>query len=84
MRALQKVGVPYTDAEIADAAQSIRQQADEIVGRLKQANVTTPPDREIIALIAYLQRLGKDGRAAIAAGETAPKGVATAAGGRTP
>ena len=39
-----------------------------------QAGIKTEPDREIMALIAYLQRLGKDGTAAIAAarGPTQP------------
>ncbi|HTS89099.1 MAG TPA: cytochrome-c oxidase, cbb3-type subunit II [Gemmatimonadales bacterium] len=70
MRALQRVGVPYTDTEIAGAPQAVAAQAQGIVDRLKQAGITAEPNREIIALIAYLQRLGKDGRAAIAAGQT--------------
>ena len=74
LRALKKVGVPYTDAEIAAAPADMQAQAQGIVDRLKQAGIDTPADREIVALIAYLQRLGKDGRAAIAAGETARTG----------
>jgi cytochrome c oxidase cbb3-type subunit I/II len=76
LRALQRVGVPYTDQEIADAPAAIRAQADSITARLKQAGITTDPDHEIIALIAYLQRLGKDGRKAIAAQEAAKGGAA--------
>jgi hypothetical protein len=41
--------------------------------------ITTEPDREIVALIAYLQRLGLDGKAALAraaAGDGAPTGPA--------
>lgn len=71
LRALRKVGVPYTDAEIDGAPAAIEAQAREIVGRLAGAGITAEPDRDIIAMIAYLQRLGKDGRAAIAAGQTA-------------
>jgi cytochrome c oxidase cbb3-type subunit I/II len=63
LRALQRVGVPYTDAQIAAAPDSMRQQAGRIVADLAQSGLTTTPDREIIALIAYLQRLGVDGRA---------------------
>jgi cytochrome c oxidase cbb3-type subunit I/II len=74
LRALKKVGVPYTDAEITAAPADMQAQAQGIVDRLKQAGIDTPADREIVALIAYLQRLGKDGRAAIAAGETARTG----------
>jgi cytochrome c oxidase cbb3-type subunit I/II len=70
LRALAKVGVPYTDADITGAPAAIQTQADEIVARLKQSGIEASSDREIIALIAYLQRLGKDGKAAIAAGET--------------
>lgn len=79
MRALKRVGVPYTDAQIAGAPDAIHQQADSIVARLLVSNVKTPNDREILAVIAYLQRLGVDGRAAIAraaetdgVGSTAP------------
>ncbi|MBM3462855.1 MAG: cytochrome-c oxidase, cbb3-type subunit II [Armatimonadetes bacterium] len=61
LRALRTVGVPYTDEEIAAADQSLRKQADEIVASLKSAQIAdAEADREIIALIAYLQRLGMD------------------------
>jgi cytochrome c oxidase cbb3-type subunit I/II len=76
LRALRKVGVPYTDQDIAGASEAIAAQAAEIVARLGQAGITAEPDREIIAMIAYLQRLGRDGRAAIAAREAAPAQVA--------
>ncbi len=71
LRALQRVGVPYTDAQVSGAGAAMQEEAQGIVDRLKQAGVTTEPDREIVALIAYLQRLGKDGRAAIAAQQAA-------------
>jgi cytochrome c oxidase cbb3-type subunit I/II len=71
LRALRKVGVPYTEAEITSAPADMASQAQGIVERLTQAGVTAEPNKEIVALIAYLQRLGKDGRAAIAAGATA-------------
>ena len=38
----------------------LKQQASVIVTGLKTARIETQPDREIIALIAYLQRLGTD------------------------
>ena len=71
LRALKKVGVPYTDQQIEGAPADMAAQAQGIVDRLTQAGVSTDPDKEIVALIAYLQRLGKDGRAAIAAGAAA-------------
>jgi cytochrome c oxidase cbb3-type subunit I/II len=61
MRALRKVGVPYKDEEIAGAAKNIEAQEKKIVVNLAIGSITNaPPDREIIALIAYLQRLGTD------------------------
>lgn len=65
VRALQKVGVPYTDEQIANVATLIEQQGNWIVDGLSSMGITTQPDREIVALIAYLQRLGKDGKAVL-------------------
>jgi cytochrome c oxidase cbb3-type subunit I/II len=62
VRALRSVGLPYSDAEVAGVAASLQQQGQGIVERLGTAGITTPPDREIVALIAYLQRLGTDGK----------------------
>ena len=65
MRALRKVGVPYKDEEIANAAKSIEAQQKKVVANLATGSITnSPPDREIIAVIAYLQRLGTDIKAA--------------------
>jgi cytochrome c oxidase cbb3-type subunit I/II len=74
--ALRKVGLPYTDADIAGAPASMRAQAEGIVGRLAAGGITTTGDKEVVAVIAYLQRLGKDGRAAI---PPVPAPTATAA-----
>lgn len=76
LRALRKVGVPYTDADIEGAPAAIAAQAGEITARLNGTGITTPPSREIVAMIAYLQRLGRDGRAAISAGATTNAGGA--------
>ena len=72
LRALRATGVPYTDADIDSTPGSMRAQGDAIVARLAQQNITAAPDLEIVALTAYLQRLGQDGRRAIQAGLTAP------------
>jgi cytochrome c oxidase cbb3-type subunit I/II len=74
--ALRKVGVPYTDADVAAAPAELAAQGGEIVTRLASAGIRTEADREIVALIAYLQRLGRDGKAAIAAGATGAPAVA--------
>ncbi|MEZ7513890.1 cytochrome-c oxidase, cbb3-type subunit I [Flavobacterium frigidarium] len=79
MRVMQTLGVPYSDAEVADAKNSIKIQSQKI-----EDNLTADPDfvksyanskkkaeakgeefvpmhqREIVALIAYIQRLGTD------------------------
>ena len=59
--ALRKVGVPYAPGyEDGQAQKDLQAQAAKIVENLKIGMVKAEPDREIIALIAYLQRLGVD------------------------
>ncbi|MFN4084978.1 MAG: cytochrome-c oxidase, cbb3-type subunit I [Spirosomataceae bacterium] len=58
--ALRTVGVPYPENYEEQAAEDMKAQADQIVKRLKDAKITTQSDKEIVALIAYLQRLGTD------------------------
>jgi cytochrome c oxidase cbb3-type subunit I/II len=70
MRALERVGVPYAEARIAAAPAEMTRQADSIAGNLAAMNIRVHPEREIVALIAYLQRLGRDGKAAIAASQS--------------
>ncbi|HEX6558333.1 MAG TPA: cytochrome-c oxidase, cbb3-type subunit II [Longimicrobiales bacterium] len=65
LRALKQVGVPYSDDVIAHAGDAMAQQAGDIVARLATMGIRTQPDREIVAVIAYLQRLGTDGKAAL-------------------
>jgi len=72
LRALGRVGVPYGDAEIAAAPAQMRQQGDSIAGNMAGMGIHTRSDHEIVALIAYLQRLGRDGKAVIAVGRDAP------------
>ncbi len=69
--ALHTLGTPYDDATLADPGKVAMVQADEIVKSLATANRAVTPDKEIVALIAYLQRMGKDGRAWLAAKEAA-------------
>jgi cytochrome c oxidase cbb3-type subunit I/II len=58
--ALRSVGVPYPAGYETQAVVDLKKQASVIVMSLKTARIETQPDREIIALIAYLQRLGTD------------------------
>lgn len=67
LRALAKVGVPYSEADIAGAPAQLARQGDSIVRNLAAMGIRTSRDREIVAVIAYLQRLGRDGKATLAA-----------------
>jgi cytochrome c oxidase cbb3-type subunit I/II len=59
LRVMQILGVPYTQEEIENAEALAREQAVAIAANLALSGVKVEPDREIIALIAYLQKLGK-------------------------
>ncbi len=56
---MQKLGVPYTNAEIDAAKDNYRKQAELITADLATQGVEISWDRELVALIAYLQRLGR-------------------------
>lgn len=67
MSALVTLGVPYTDEEIANAKQNLLAQAKEVENNLRQDpefvtnyGSSNVQNKEIVALIAYLQRLGTD------------------------
>jgi cytochrome c oxidase cbb3-type subunit I/II len=60
IRAMQKLGVPYPVGYDQIANKELLSQANGIRISLKMDKIETPKDAEIIALIAYLQRLGKD------------------------
>lgn len=60
MKAMKTLGVPYTEQEIAGAQAALDKQAKEIAADLVKNQVHVLPNREIIAMIAYLQRLGTD------------------------
>ena len=63
--ALAALGTPYDDTSLEGVTQAVDAQAAEIVGRLSTAKIDAEPRSEAVAMIAYLQRLGTDGRAAI-------------------
>ena len=60
MRAMQKLGVPYDDEQVQNAPADLQRQATQISANLAKEGVKVAPDREIVAMIAYLQRLGTD------------------------
>ncbi len=58
--AMRTLGVPYEEGFENKAEAVMLEQASEITGRLSEAGIETSEKKEIIALIAYLQRLGID------------------------
>ena len=54
-----KLGVPYTDEDLALAEQRYASQAQLFVDDLAAKSVTLAPNSEMTAVIAYLQRLGR-------------------------
>ncbi len=58
---MQKLGVPYTDEEIKNGKTALQTQAEGIASELREQGIKeADAKKEIIALIAYLQRLGTD------------------------
>jgi cytochrome c oxidase cbb3-type subunit I/II len=57
---MRTLGVPYAEGYQDQALADMQQQAQQIVDQLKTENIETDPNLDIIALIAYLQRLGTD------------------------
>ncbi|MFK8001217.1 MAG: cbb3-type cytochrome c oxidase subunit II, partial [Polyangiales bacterium] len=74
MRAMRIVGVPYTPEGIATSAADAREQAHAMATAMAeeggievcsegQTDCGLQPESELVALIAYLQRLGQPGEA---------------------
>jgi cytochrome c oxidase cbb3-type subunit I/II len=55
---MRTLGVPYPEGYEDQALADLKTQADGIVANLKNAGIETTWDKEIIAMIAYLQKLG--------------------------
>ena len=60
LRGMTKLGVPYDEETIKNAKQLLEAQAAEIGNQLELSGAPDMTDKEITALIAYLQRLGTD------------------------
>ncbi|HRF27271.1 MAG TPA: cytochrome-c oxidase, cbb3-type subunit II, partial [Ferruginibacter sp.] len=60
IRAMQTLGVPYEKGFDKEANEALMAQAKQISNNLLNDSIRVAPNKEIIALIAYLQRLGKD------------------------
>jgi cytochrome c oxidase cbb3-type subunit I/II len=57
---MQKLGVPYANVQIDVADLDQKNQALTVVEDLAKQGVTLGWDSEMVAMIAYLQRLGRD------------------------
>ena len=60
IKVMRSIGVPYPDGYEEFALQDLNAQAEEITLDLQKSGAPAEPNKEIIALIAYLQRLGRD------------------------
>ncbi|MGV3685593.1 MAG: cytochrome-c oxidase, cbb3-type subunit I [Daejeonella sp.] len=60
VKAMRSLGVPYAPGYEVIANRDLTTQSKTIADNLKKDNIKVKDDREIIALIAYLQRLGTD------------------------
>ena len=69
IRAMRKVGVPYDEGYDKRANADLVAQENTIKASLKKDGIETNGNKEVIAVIAYLQRLGTD----IAGSQTAQK-----------
>jgi cytochrome c oxidase cbb3-type subunit I/II len=57
---MRKLGVPYADGYESQAVSDLQQQAKQISDNLVSDSIRVSPKKEVIALIAYIQRLGTD------------------------
>ena len=60
IEAMQTLGVPYEEGFAEVSVADAEKQAAEIVAELETQGVKVVPEKEIVALIAYLQRIGTD------------------------
>ncbi|MCP4572170.1 MAG: cytochrome-c oxidase, cbb3-type subunit I [bacterium] len=70
-----KLGVPYTDEDLALAEERYLSQAQLVADDLRLKNAEVDPMSEMVAVIAYLQRLGRGPQ------PLAPEPVTATAGG---
>jgi cytochrome c oxidase cbb3-type subunit I/II len=75
LAALRALGVPYTEDDVAHAAEDAREQATAIATGLER-DVEVDPSSELVAMVAYLQRLGRERSTFVPARRAAPEGEA--------
>jgi cytochrome c oxidase cbb3-type subunit I/II len=90
VKAMQRLGVPYSDSDYTNAKAVAKAQAEVIAENLvaqgKDPSLMKVKDREVVAIIAYLQRIGVDFKkptpAPAAPVATAPQAISSNTGGR--
>ena len=60
IRVMQTLGVPYPEGYADKAVEDLKKQAAGIAQGLRDGGIDVADDKEVIALIAYIQRLGTD------------------------
>ena len=60
IKAMRTLGVPYAAGFEDQANADLQKQAAQVIANLKKDGITANDNSEIVALIAYLQRLGTD------------------------
>ncbi len=58
IQAMRTIGVPYLESQVASAESVAREQGIKIAADLKENGADVAPDSEIVAVTAYVQRLG--------------------------
>ena len=60
IRAMQTLGVPYPEDYDKQAVEDLMSQAQQIVNDLKISNIDIEPTKQMVAMIAYMHKLGRD------------------------
>jgi cytochrome c oxidase cbb3-type subunit I/II len=60
IRVMQSLGVPYPEGYADRANDDLLKQANQIAKGLRDGGIEVEDTKEVIALIAYIQRLGTD------------------------
>lgn len=85
VKAMKTLGVPYSDAQVASAEKDALEQATRITDQLaadsKDESLKSLKDKQVIAMIAYLQRLGTDLNKTAPAAPPAPAAALAAPAG---
>lgn len=60
IRAMRKLGVPYEEGYDKLAVEDLLFQAQGIVDELKASGIEIEPSKQMVAMIAYLHKMGRD------------------------